>query len=106
MKRVLLDENIPRPLKRMLAGFDVSTVHELRWDQFQNGKLLDLAEGKFDVFVTADKSVPFQQHMPARKIAMIVVRPKLNKMEYIKPLVGALISAIENASPGDVVVVQ
>ena len=106
MKRVLLDENIPRPLKSLLPGFDVSTVQELNWDQFTNGKLLDLADGKFDVFVTADKNVPFQQHMPARKIAVIVLRPKLNKLEFVKPLVGALISAIEKASPGNVVVVQ
>lgn len=54
MKRVLLDENLPRLLKRELPGFEVHTVAEMGWAGVKNGKLLRLAEAEFDILVTAD----------------------------------------------------
>jgi hypothetical protein len=62
MVRVLLDENIPKALRKALAGFDVSTVQYMGWAGLKNGELLSTAEaGGFDVFVTGDKTVQFEQ---------------------------------------------
>ena len=58
MRRVLLDENLPRQLKRELTGCEVRTVAELGWAGIKNGKLLRLAESEFDLFVTADQNLP------------------------------------------------
>jgi len=59
--RVLLDECLPRRLKRELAGHDVRTVAEMGWAGNSNGALLNLAQEKFDIFVTVDKNLTAQQ---------------------------------------------
>lgn len=61
MKRVLFDENLPRLLAREFADFEVRTVPEVGWAGIKNGKLLRLAEAEFDVFLTADKNLSYQQ---------------------------------------------
>jgi hypothetical protein len=58
VRRALLDENLPRLLKRELPGFEIRTVAEVGWAGIKNGKLLRLAEAEFDIFVTADSRSP------------------------------------------------
>jgi hypothetical protein len=62
--RVLLDESLPRGLRKELASHEVVTVPEAGWAGRKNGDLLRLAEPAFDVFVTADGRLPFQQDLP------------------------------------------
>ncbi|MGA3241791.1 MAG: hypothetical protein ABSG03_36480 [Bryobacteraceae bacterium] len=72
MVRVLLDENIPKALRKALGGFDVSTVQYMGWAGLKNGELLSAAEAAgFDVFVTGDKTVQFEQNMSRWKIAVV-----------------------------------
>jgi len=59
MRRVLLDENLPRKLRRDLNDFAVRTVQEEDWTSFANGELLDRAQDRFDVLLTADKRLQF-----------------------------------------------
>lgn len=59
--RILVDESLPRYTKRMLQGYTVYTVQEMGWTDTKNGKLLSLAETRFDVFLTADKNLRYQQ---------------------------------------------
>jgi predicted nuclease of predicted toxin-antitoxin system len=77
--KVLLDECIPRKFKRSLAGpgRDCQTVPEAGLAGKMNGELLDLAEGKFDVFVTLDKGLEFQQNLGGRTIAVVLIRSKI-----------------------------
>jgi hypothetical protein len=65
VKRVLFDENLPRLLRRDFPDCAVSTVQEQGWGSFRNGDLLRLAEGNFDVFLTADRRMQYQQKLPA-----------------------------------------
>ncbi len=58
--KILLDENVPRPLKRFLKGHDVSSVQECGWRGVQNGELLRFAEESFEVFILADKNMRYQ----------------------------------------------
>jgi len=72
MRRVLLDHCVPRPFRSQLAGCMVSTAAEMGWSQFKNGDLLDAAEkAGFEVLITADKGLRYQQNMASRKVAII-----------------------------------
>ena len=59
--RLLLDECVPARLQRALPSHQVSTVTQEGWSGFKNGKLLALAAARFDVFITVDKNLPYQQ---------------------------------------------
>ena len=76
------------------------------WEKTKNGKLLDAATGKFDVLLTADRRIPYQQNMVGRTISLVVIRPKRLRMEYIKPMAARIAAAIANAAVGEVIVVN
>lgn len=63
--KILLDECTPRILKRRLSGFEVATVQEMNWAGIKNGELLALAEDQFDVFITTDRNLRYQQKLSA-----------------------------------------
>lgn len=71
--KVIIDECLPRPLKSLLAGHDYRTVKEMGWDGVKNGELLLLADKSFEVFVTGDKNLRYQQNLAARQIAIILL---------------------------------
>jgi len=89
--RLLLDECMPRPLKRELTGHDVSTVAERGWSSKRNSELLRLmlADG-FEVFLTVDQHVPFQQNVAASGVAVVVVIARTNRLKELRPLVPAI----------------
>jgi hypothetical protein len=72
----------------------------MNWRTIKNGELLALVAGQFDVFVTVDRNLAFQQNIPALQIAVLVLRAKSNRLADLKPLVPELLSAIEAAKPG------
>ena len=67
--KILLDESVPRLLKVRLPQLDISTVQEMGWTGIQNGELLRRAEELFDVFITADQNLRYQQQLTGRKLA-------------------------------------
>jgi predicted nuclease of predicted toxin-antitoxin system len=70
--KVLFDQNVPRRLRRSLFGHEVKTAREQEWDWLRNGRLLQVAEeAGFDVFITADRNLAYQQNLEGRKIAII-----------------------------------
>ena len=71
--RILLDQGTPAPLRRAFAGHAVSTAHEEGWDTLKNGELLDAAERSFDVFVTTDQNLRYQQNLIGRRLAILVL---------------------------------
>ncbi len=102
-KRVLLDECLPRNLKRSLAGNEVRTVPEAGWASKENGELLALAEDKFDVFVTVDRNLTFQQNIEKFRIAIVVLVARGNRLQDLMPLVPALQLAVDTIESGQVV---
>ena len=69
--RILLDEDTPRPVRRILTGHDVRTLPEMGWARYSNGQLLDEAEkGGFEALITGDRSLPYQQNLTGRNIAV------------------------------------
>ncbi len=105
--KILLDECLDRRLARELEGEgrEVRTVPQMGWASIKNGKLLALAAESFDVFVTVDASLPHQQNLPQFNIAVIVMRPRSNKLADLKPLVPALLAALPTAKKGEATIV-
>ncbi len=71
--RVLFDQGVPVPLRRTLVGHEVTTAHEMNWGRLQNGQLLAAAEGKFDVLITTDQNLRYQQNLSGRRLAILVL---------------------------------
>jgi hypothetical protein len=98
--KVLLDECVDSRLTASLGTFDVRTVADQGWVGISNGQLLSLAAAEFDVFVTVDRNLPFQQHLPKFDIAVILLRAKTNRISDLAALVPELVSLIPNAKTG------
>ena len=69
--RILLDECVPWPMHQLLTGHSCSTVQSCGWGGVKNGELLQLAEAEFDLFITADQNIRYQQNLTNRKIAIL-----------------------------------
>ena len=98
--RVLLDECIDWRLSRSITGHDIKTAHQMGWASVKNGELLAQAAEHFDVFVTVDRNLSFQQSLTSFPIAVVILHAKTNRLADLLPLVPALLSALESAQPG------
>lgn len=103
--RVLLDENLDRRLKRYLPPdeFEALTVQERGWGSIENGELLRLAQGKFDIFLTVDRGIPHQQNLSRFDVALALLEARGDKLADLFPLMGAAIEAMRSARAGEVV---
>lgn len=97
--RVLLDECVPKRLKRELLDHEVSTVVEMGWSGVKNGKLLSLAAGKFDCFLTVDAKIENEQHLPSIPVAILLVRAVSNDPDTLLVLVPKIRQALEEIQP-------
>ncbi len=104
--RILLDESVPRKLKRLLSGHEVSTVPEMGWAAKKNGELIRLATGRFDVFITIDKNLVKQQNLLGIPFAILVIDAPTNRLESLKPLVPGIQKALAGIAPGQVIKVD
>jgi hypothetical protein len=101
--RVLLDEQLPRQLAPYLVGHDVRTVQQQGWAGVKNGELLKQAASVgFDVFITADQSLQFQQNLKNSRLFVIVLVAISNALEDLLPLVPAALEGIAAPKPGGV----
>ncbi len=85
--KILFDNNVPDPLRRALAGHRVTFAREMHWDTLTNGSLLKAAEDAgFELTITGDKNLSYQQNLKARRIALIVLGatrwPTLHPLAY------------------------
>jgi predicted nuclease of predicted toxin-antitoxin system len=103
--KVLIDECAPRALKHSLVvqGHECLTVQEAGWSGKENGELLALAEAEFGVLITLDTSLRYQQNLAARKIAVVVIHSRSNRLSHISPHFSACLKALETIGPGDVI---
>ena len=97
--RILPDESLPKDLAPLISGHDVTTVRAARWSSIKNGKLLALAAAQFDVFITADRNLEFQQNLAALPIAVVVLFVRRTRMEAIEPLVPELLKLLNHLPP-------
>jgi predicted nuclease of predicted toxin-antitoxin system len=99
--RILLDECLPRRLRTHLpAEFTVNTVQEHGWSGKRNGELMRLAEADFDVFVTMDQGIQYEQNLAGFNLAIILLRAASNRLVDLVPLVPELITALQSSASG------
>jgi len=101
--RILLDECIDRRLAREISGHQIKTAPEMGWAGLDNGELLAKAQSDFDVFVTVDRNLTFQQNLPNFDLAVLVLGARTNRLRDLIPLVPKLLEALNGPQRGKAV---
>lgn len=102
--RVLLDECVPKRLRRGLPGHDVRTVTEMGWSGKKNGDLLAaMTAGGFEVLLTVDQNLRHQQNLAAAGVAVVVLIGPSNRIADLLPLMSSTLTALTSIKPGEVV---
>ena len=97
--KILFDEGVPQQLRRLLARDDITLVEEKGWKGIKNGRLLQLAEENgFDVLITADQNLKYQQNLKGRRLAIVVL--PYNRRKWMPLLVPAIAAALSEISAG------
>lgn len=99
--KVLFDQGVPAPLRHALSGHTVSTAYEMNWAELSNGLLLKEADDQFEVLVTTDQGLRFQQSLSGLRLAIIIL--PTTDWSAIRQQQQAIATAVANASPGSVV---
>jgi hypothetical protein len=100
--RIFVDERVDWRLARDIAGHEVKTARQMGWITIKNGELLALAADAFDVFITVDRNLSFQQNLPAFAIAVVVLRARSNRLADLQLLVPDLLAMIPSVTRGAV----
>ena len=103
--RVLLDECLPRRLKRELVGHDARTAADMGWSGKRNGELLRVAERDFDVFLTVDRKLQYQQNLSTFNIAVVVLVAPGNTLADLRPLMATVVSVLPTVQRGQALVI-
>jgi len=106
VRRILLDENLPRKLRRELPTFTVRTVQEEGWTSFRNGELLSRAQSSFEVLLTADRRLQFQQNISRFDIGVVVIVTTNLRFRTILTAIEKIRSALEEVRAGEVISVS
>ena len=101
--RVLLDESVPRQLRRFLRGHEVRTVQEMGWSGKSNGELLALAGPIFDVFLTVDQNIEYQQNLRLADISILVLAARTNRLADLQFLIPEMLASLNDLKPGDII---
>jgi len=104
--RILLDECIDWRFAKSLKGHAVKTVPQMGWATIKNGRLLALAEKEFDVFVTVDRNLSFQQNQARFNIAVLVLSATSNRLANLAPLAPKLLEALPRLKSGQAVTIK
>jgi predicted nuclease of predicted toxin-antitoxin system len=100
--RVLLDEQLPIDLASQLWGHAVETVVGRGWAGVKNGELLNRMGGHYDVLITMDRNIEFQQQISMLPFGIVLVRARSNRMQHLSALIPAIVAAIATTKPGRV----
>lgn len=96
---ILLDECVPWPIHRLLVGHRCTTPQKQGWAGAKNGELIRLAEAKFDLFITADRNIRYQQNLTGRKIAILEL--STNRRHRIESVAAVFLGAINGMTPNE-----
>jgi|SRR5271165_610417 len=101
--RILLDECIPRKLKASLSGHQCRTVHEEGWAGKKNGALLLAADkAGFQAFLTLDRGMEFEQNLQGRKIAIVLIRARSNRLADLLPHIAEILKVLDSTRPSQI----
>ena len=103
--RILLDECLPKKLKGELHGYEVKMVQEMGWSGRKNGALLSVAAPTFDVLVTVDQSLRYQQNLDRFEIGVIALKAVSNRIEHLSPLMSEVRLVLGSIQPRQYVLI-
>jgi hypothetical protein len=99
MLRILFDKNVPYTLRQHLVGYEVQTADDEGWERITNGELISCAEeAGYQILVTCDQNIRYQQNLTHRKISMVVLGS--NIWPSIEPKIPEIVAAVKRVSPG------
>jgi hypothetical protein len=96
--QILFDHGTPAPLRRALPAHTVSTAYEMGWASLTNGELLKVAEDRFDLLLTTDQNLRYQQNLTGRRIAILVL--PTTSWPKIQQHLTEVSTAVSSALPG------
>jgi predicted nuclease of predicted toxin-antitoxin system len=97
--KILLDECVPWPLHKLLVGHACTTAQKRGWSSVKNGELIALAEAEFDLFITSDQNIRYQQNLAERRIAILEL--STNDLRRIVAAAARLLSAVNSMHSGE-----
>jgi len=103
--KVLLDECVTHYLKRDFAAHEVLTVEEAGFKGLKNGRLLEAASDEYDVLITVDQNLQYQQNLKTLAIAVVVLKAKRSTYPILKLLMPQVLEILEKIEPGELVIV-
>ncbi|MBG1262233.1 DUF5615 family PIN-like protein [Nostoc commune] len=103
---ILIDECIDRRLARQLSFHTVKTVPQMGWAGIKDGELLRLAEIEFDVFITVDRQIPFQQNLTVLDLAVLVLQVPSNRLADMSVLIPKILAIVDTVPKGTATVVS
>jgi len=104
--KLLLDECVTRTLKRDLARHEVLTAIEAGFTGLKNGALLQAASGRFDVLITVDRNLEYQQNIKRLQIAVLIVVAEGITYDHLKPMVSQIEEALNSIRPGEMIRIE
>jgi predicted nuclease of predicted toxin-antitoxin system len=104
--KILLDECVDRRLAREFVDYEVKTVPQMGWAGIKDGQLLALADAEFDVFITVDRNLSFQQNLPQFDIAIIVLQAPSNRLADLKLPIPQVLAILATVAKGQATVVS
>ncbi len=100
--KVLLDHCTPATLRRYLAPHDVKTARQMGWNGLENGELLREAQHRFDVMISTDSNIKYQQNLSNFQIGLVVLRGKTNALPSLLELIPKLLELLPTLQPNEV----
>jgi len=97
--RILFDECVPWPLHKLLSGHECRTAQQMGWKSVKNGELLALAETGFDLFLTSDQNLAYQQNLAGRRIAILELSS--NKLRRLLAADALIRTTLADLPPGE-----
>ena len=105
--RILLDECLPRALKKSFPpGFEVWTVPEAGYAGLKNGQLLRAVDGKFDVLITSDRNLQYQQTLGRYSLAFVLLRARSNDIVDLQPMMPRVLAVLQQTAAGQLSVIE
>jgi predicted nuclease of predicted toxin-antitoxin system len=97
--RILFDQGVPVPLRRHLIGHNVVTAYERGWSNLSNGDLIQAAEAEFELMITTDQNLQYQQNLTGRRIAVLVLTT--TRWPEIERNADKVSTAVNEVKPGE-----
>ena len=97
--KILFDNGVPKPIARCLTGHEVTYARRIGWHELENGELIRRAEeAGYDVLLSTDKNIRYQQNLSGRRIALVVLGNP--QWPVVRPHLDRIAAAVNAATPG------